>query len=109
MKRFNNPRLAALMLTLTLSAGFFFAAPVLAQTSTLAAFGEAAGFSTSATIPVIVARLIRTVISITGVIAVLLIIFGGFKFMTAAGDPTKIQSAKRVITNAVIVCPLYCF
>ena len=102
MKRFNSPLFIGLFLALTFSVGLFFATPVLAQTSGLAAFGEAAGFSTTATIPVIVARLIRTVISITGILAVLLIIFGGFKFMTAAGDPTKIQSAKRVITNAVI-------
>jgi len=77
-------------------------APGFVHASALSDFGEAAGFSTTATVPIIVARLIRTAISIVGILAVLLIILGGFKFMTAAGDPTKIQSAKRVITNAVI-------
>ncbi len=102
MKRFHFPSLIGLLLALTLSAGILFVAPGFVHASALSDFGEAAGFSTTATVPIIVARLIRTAISMVGILAVMLIILGGFKFMTAAGDPTKIQSAKRVITNAVI-------
>ncbi len=102
MKRFHFPRLAGFLLALTISAGLVFAPPVMAQTVDFEAFATAAGFSTDADVTVIIARLIRTAISLVGVIAVVLIIIGGFKFITAAGDPTKVQSAKRTIMNAVI-------
>ena len=37
-----------------------------------------------------------------GIIAVLLILFGGFKWMTAAGDEGKVDEAKKLIAAGVI-------
>ncbi|MFH0891811.1 MAG: pilin [Candidatus Falkowbacteria bacterium] len=37
-----------------------------------------------------------------GIIAVLLILFGGFKWMTAAGDEGKVDEAKKLIAAGII-------
>ncbi len=50
-------------------------------------------------------NVIKTVINIMsaigGIIAVIMIIIGGFKFMTAAGDSTKAASARNTIIFAL--------
>jgi hypothetical protein len=37
-----------------------------------------------------------------GIIAVILILYGGFKWMTAAGDEGNIDTAKKIIAAGVI-------
>lgn len=51
---------------------------------------------------VIAAGIIRTVLSFLGIIAVGLIIWAGFNWMTAAGNEEKIEKAKKTLTAAVI-------
>jgi hypothetical protein len=50
--------------------------------------------------------LLNTVINIfsavVGIIAVIMIIYGGFKFITSGGDSTKVTSARNTIIYAVI-------
>lgn len=41
-------------------------------------------------------------ISVVGILAVAMIVFGGFRWITAAGNSSKIQSAKDTITSALI-------
>lgn len=41
-------------------------------------------------------------ISLVGGIAVLFVIYGGFVFLTSAGDPTKIRVGKEYITYAIV-------
>ena len=94
--------LAGFLLALFLSVGIGFAAPAFAQDVDLESFAELAGFSTSASITVIIARLIRTAISLVGVIAVSFFIYGGFMWMTAGGSADKISSAKKILTNSII-------
>ena len=94
--------LAGFLLALFLSVGISFAAPAFAQDVDLESFAELAGFSTSASITVIIARLIRTAISLVGVIAVSFFIYGGFMWMTAGGSADKISSAKKILTNSII-------
>src|SRR3989344_9600849 len=84
-------------------AGLTFALPALAQTETpFQTFGREAGFSTQDNITIIIARLIRTFLSLLGIIAVVLIIYGGFLWMTASGEARRIETAKTVLKNAVI-------
>ena len=97
IKQLKGPLLALLIL-----GGILSVEPALAQTVDFDAFGEAAGFSTDASITVIIARLIRTLMSFLGVIAVVFVLYGGFSYMMAAGDPAKVNRAKGIITNAVI-------
>lgn len=59
------------------------------------------GLST-ASLPVIVGRIIYAFLGLLGVILVVLIIYAGFLWMTAQGNDEQIKKAKQVITNAVI-------
>lgn len=53
-----------------------------------------------------IGELVTTIIEISlllvGSIAVIFVIFGGFKYLTANGDEEKIKSAKKTIINAII-------
>lgn len=49
-----------------------------------------------------IARIIRTAMSLLGIIAVLIILYGGFKWMTAAGSDEAVGDAKKVITAGII-------
>jgi len=53
-------------------------------------------------IRVMLARIIRIFLGLLGIIMVGLILYGGFIWMTAGGDPKKVTQAKSFITNAVI-------
>ena len=50
----------------------------------------------------IAASIIQIVLGFLGVIAVCLILFGGFKWMTAAGDDGKVEEAQDLIKAGVI-------
>ncbi|MBI5733457.1 MAG: hypothetical protein HY973_00740 [Candidatus Kerfeldbacteria bacterium] len=62
-----------------------------------------AGIPVGETSPVrIAATVINVILGLVGVLAVVLIIYAGFAWMTAAGNEEKIKSAKKVLTGAVI-------
>jgi cbb3-type cytochrome oxidase subunit 3 len=66
-----------------------------------AAVGEAAGLP--ATDPIlIVARIIRAFIGFLGVVALILVIYGGYLYMTSAGEKEKAEKARKLIVNAFI-------
>jgi cysteine-rich repeat protein len=88
-------------LTVSVGVGVFFAVPALAQVD-FQSFGEAAGFSTQASVQVIIARLIRTAITFAGIVVVVFMIYGGFMYMTAGGNTDRIEKAKKVLINTVI-------
>ena len=50
----------------------------------------------------IIGSLIGSLLSLIGVLLFLYILYGGFTWMTAAGDPGKTKSAMQIIRNAVI-------
>ena len=49
-----------------------------------------------------VATVVNLLSSIVGVVAVIMIMFGGFKYITAGGDSSKISSAQQTIIYAVV-------
>lgn len=51
---------------------------------------------------VTIARIIRTAMSLLGIIAVLIILYGGFKWMTSAGSDEAVGDAKKIITAGII-------
>jgi hypothetical protein len=51
---------------------------------------------------VTISMLINAVISVLGIVAVLLILWGGFIWMTAAGNDEKVDKAKKLIISGVI-------
>jgi TRAP-type C4-dicarboxylate transport system permease small subunit len=69
---------------------------------TLKKFAEAAGFGLAKSIPEIVGSIIGAVLSFLGVVFLILIIYGGFIWMTAGGNETKVERAKKIIVDATI-------
>ncbi len=53
-------------------------------------------------IRIIIARIIRVFLGLLGIIAVAIVAYGGFIWMTAAGDAKKIDKAKTILTSGVI-------
>ncbi len=53
-------------------------------------------------IRITIARIVRTGLGLLGTVALLLILYAGFIWMTAAGDMEKIDRAKKTLTAAVI-------
>jgi hypothetical protein len=51
---------------------------------------------------IIAGRIVQIFLGLLGVIAVLLIIYGGWLYMTAQGAPDKVEKAKKVLTDAII-------
>lgn len=47
-------------------------------------------------------RLLSSLIPIGGIVLFIMLIMGGFSFMTASGDPRKAEAAKATITYAII-------
>jgi|WetSurMetagenome_2_1015567.scaffolds.fasta_scaffold00606_9 hypothetical protein len=50
----------------------------------------------------IIVNIIKIVLEFLGIIFVVLLIFGGFKYMTAAGNESQVDEAKKLIVQAVI-------
>ncbi len=53
-------------------------------------------------IRVVVDNFLRTGLSFLAILAVILIIYGGITYMTAAGNPDGAKKAKTIVTGAVI-------
>lgn len=83
--------------------------PVLAENKVLTNLGSA-GKGMGATedgppkqdFPTIVGGVIKVLLGVLGVIFLILIVFSGVKWMTAAGEPADITKAKDTIRQAII-------
>ena len=64
-------------------------------------YGAQTGLGTQ-DIRVTIANIIRVFLGLLGIVAVALIIYGGYLYMTAAGMPEKIDRAKKLLTGALI-------
>lgn len=51
---------------------------------------------------VIIVRIIQFILGFLGIIALVMVMYGGFIWMTAGGDPAKIDKAKKILVNTVI-------
>lgn len=100
------PRAILVSLLLACALGFF-AWPAQAQLNqaqtTVNATTQAAGLgNNSADLFTIIGRIIYVILGTVGVIFLSLLLFSGYQYMTAGGDPEKIKSAITRIRNAVI-------
>ncbi len=50
----------------------------------------------------IAANVIKVILGFLGIVAVIIILLGGFKWMTAAGNEDKVEEAKKLITAGII-------
>ena len=58
--------------------------------------------SNRSSVQLLIGEVIKTVLGFLGIIFVILIIYGGFVWMTAGGEAGKIDKAKAIIISAVI-------
>ncbi|HOX97540.1 MAG TPA: pilin [bacterium] len=63
--------------------------------------GESGGMAKT-DLTTLIANLIKVILSILGVILVVLIIYAGFKWMTAGGESKGATEAKTILQNAII-------
>lgn len=105
IKKITENKKTALIVLLSLAVLFLFGGVVLAQETNVAGlttgFAARAGFGTT-DIRVTIASIIRIILGFLGIVAVLIIMYGGFIYMTAAGNEEKIAKAKRILRDAVI-------
>ncbi len=75
----------------------------LAQGTGLEEAANKAGLKTSEiSIPTIIGKIIQEVLGFIGLIFFILILYGGFMWMTAGGNEEKVTKAKSLITQATI-------
>lgn len=63
---------------------------------------DAAGYTGTATVTVIVGRAIQVALGALGIVFILFLIYGGILWMIARGDKTKVEQATRMLTNTTI-------
>ena len=98
-----NVKNARFLVVILLSLAFFFSlfTPVLAIEVGVEEVSETIELGET-DIRVIVARIINVFLGILGVVALLLVLYGGFLWMTAGGVPERVEKAKKVLINAAI-------
>jgi len=100
--RFLSTRKATAAFTLCSAVALFVLAvnPVFALETGIE-FGEATGLG-SQDIRVTIMQIVRIILGFVGILAILIIIYAGFTWMTSGGSPEKIDTAKRTLRNGVI-------
>ena len=101
-------KIAATAATISLMA-FSYAVPVMAATGDLTSpdansldqINDSAGLG-GKNIYQIVGSLIKTARNIIGLIAICLVIYGGFKWMTAGGSEENVEEAKKILYSGAI-------
>src|SRR3989339_1651163 len=104
MFSFRSIAIRIFALLFIVGAGFFvWSHPVMAQDT----FGidrvEQTDLNLSGTDPItIVIRIINTILALLGIIAVGIVLYAGFLYLTSAGNEDKIAQAKKLLTNGLI-------
>jgi len=64
--------------------------------------GEATGIQTERELAEIIGSILQAVFGLLGIVLLVLILYGGFLWMTASGNDEQVKKAKQIITNSVI-------
>lgn len=89
------------ILLLCLSFSFVFAEEV-NPLENLVQVANRAGFPRERNLSLLIGRIVRLFLSFAGLILLIIIIYGGFLWMTSGGEEEKIKKAKGLIQSAVI-------
>lgn len=94
----------ASFLPLVLLGGLFFTTAVLAQSGDTFGLQEVGGNVAlgDEDIRVTIAKIIRGMLGLLGVVAISIVLYGGFTYMTAGGNEEKVASAKKILVNGLI-------
>ena len=77
-------------------------APISSQELLPTNIGTEIGTNPTADVRVTVARIIRVAMSLLGIVAVVIILIGGFKWMTAGGNDDQVAEARKIIIAGVV-------
>ena len=104
IEKFNKFFKIASVFLITLLAVFLLANFVLAAAAPEVGLDYVAGtgLSNAQDIRITIAKIIRIAIGFLGVIAIAIIIYAGFLWMTSGGNEEKVEQAKKTLTNAAI-------
>ncbi|MBT5808631.1 hypothetical protein HOI18_05155 [Candidatus Uhrbacteria bacterium] len=72
------------------------------SSSTLETVGDSIGSDASNDLPTLIGNLIAVLLSVLGIIFVMLTVYAGFLYLTAAGDDSKVNKAKSLLTQGII-------
>ena len=65
--------------------------------------GEGSGTGlTQSDLPTVIGNILKVVLSFLGLIALIIIVYGGFMWMTAGGTQEKVETAKTLMINGII-------
>lgn len=65
--------------------------------------GGAAGFgATPPTSAALIANIINAILALTGIVFVIILVYGGIMYLTAQGEEERVATAKQMMANAVI-------
>ena len=64
--------------------------------------GAASNLPNDTSVSGFVIKIINIALAVAGLIAVLFLIIGGFRYITSAGNEETAEQAKKIITNAII-------
>ena len=73
-----------------------------AQTGFQLPSGAGSGLPNDNSVSGFVIKIINIALAVAGLIAVLFLIIGGFRYITSAGNEETAEQAKKIITNAII-------
>ncbi len=102
-----------LLFAMVIAPAMMFALPVAAQDDVLGGssvsedpfgkdYAEGIGLQANRTPQEIAASVIQVIMTFLGIVAVVVILLGGFKWMTAAGSEDKVDEAKKLIRAGII-------
>jgi TRAP-type C4-dicarboxylate transport system permease small subunit len=79
-------------------------APTTTQSSALTKLQTVAGpgYNTNITLPTVVGTVIRSALSLLGVIFIIVLIVAGFRWMTASGNEEKVTKAQNAVKRGII-------
>lgn len=60
------------------------------------------GFSSALSLPEVIGKLISVVLGAVGIVFIVIAVYAGIMYMTAAGDTDKVKKAKSMLIQAVI-------
>lgn len=61
-----------------------------------------AAIAAAPTLTSVAVKVLNFLLSITGIVAIIMMVIGGFAYLTAAGDEGKAEVGKKIVTYAVI-------
>jgi cytochrome bd-type quinol oxidase subunit 2 len=77
-------------------------APTRKATDRLQGVGSQAGFGQDRSLPLTIGQIIQSVLALLGIMCMAYLIYGGYTWLMARGDESKVEKAKETIKDAII-------